>query len=71
MTCLQVSALHKPVFVTLGKSHTPQLKPITRQRFLMPFGETGHVLGAQNAVMNQKHLFSQRADSNSNFLTKG
>lgn len=71
MTCLQVSALHKPVFVTLGKSHTLQLKPTTQQRFLMPFGETGRVLGAKNVVMNQKHLFSQRADSNSNLLTKG
>lgn len=67
MICLQVSALQKTNFVTLGKSHTPQppqLKSATWQRFLMPFDVPGHVLVANNAVMNQKDLFSQSADAN-------
>lgn len=44
-------------FVTLGKSHTPQLKPTTRQRFLMPFDVPGHVLVANNTVWIRKIYF--------------
>jgi hypothetical protein len=55
---------NKTNFVTSGQSHTAYFKSTIQQRFLRPLDVPDHVLKAKNAVVNQKHLFSQRADGN-------